>query len=82
MRTTLAGVQRLRQLLNSEANNLSPETREAINREIALLEVGLTETIAEQDSIRFTQAPNLFEDDNDEVQNFFQSLVQRFTRRR
>lgn len=81
MKATLAAIQKIRILLESESHNLSKEKYAEINNYLSSIEGGINQEIGELDAYAFTQAPNLFEDDGDEATPLWDKILAFVNRR-
>lgn len=75
MHTTLMSIQRVRRLLAYEANHLSREVYTEVDQHLASLEHGLSQAMAQYGAYQYTQAPNLYADDEEEKVRGWKSLV-------
>lgn len=75
MHTTLISIQRIRTLLAQESRNMSTEVYKEVDNYLGALESGLSQEMAQYEAYKYTQAPHLYEDDEDENANLWRSLV-------
>lgn len=75
MQTTLISIQHIRNLLAQESQNMSADTYREIDQYLGALESGLSQQMASYGSYQYTEAPHLYEDDEDENANLWHSLV-------
>jgi hypothetical protein len=75
MHTTLISIQHVRRLLAHESNHLSREVYMEVDQHLASLEHGLSQAMAQYGAYQYTQAPHLYEDDEEEKIRGWRSLV-------
>ena len=74
MHKTLMSIQHIRNLLAQESQNMSAEVYGRVDQLLETLEFSLSQKMAEYGNYQYTQAPNLYMDDEEENANLLRSL--------
>lgn len=75
MQETLMSIQKIRNILASESHNLSREAYAEMEQRLGDLQSGLSQAIVDYSAYQCTQAPHLYEDDEEEKVNFWRRFV-------
>ena len=77
MKTTLEAIQTVRGLLSKESHQLSGETYSTIDMYLSTVEYGLSQEMGDYREIQYTEAPHLYDDDDDAKASFWDNLRSR-----